>query len=157
MCLVAAMVTVGLLSGCDKGAPKPPEERLVYGKAVVEKAPDGTIKSIRLETRKRGRVYHITLDEKGKQLAEMGDKSLAVKGTYIGRKGEDRWLTVIEAVDEETFRANKKKAAEERKAAEEKAAGEKKAPTDKKAPADEKPAAKEQPAEPKEAPAPAPK
>ena len=117
LCLAALAAAACLLPACDSG-PKPPEERSIRGEPVVEKASDGAISSIRMKTDKRNRVYHIVLDEKGKQLAEMTGKSVAVTGIYQ-RKDEERWMTVKQIGEEGAD--DDKKAPEGEKAPEEKA------------------------------------
>ena len=142
LCLSFAAVAaaVALLPACSSG-PKPPEERTIRGQAVVEKAGDGTITAIRINARKRSRVYNVNLDEKGKQLADEVGKNLVITGMYQ-RKNDERWITVKEFHEEGTGDdkkgADEKKGAAEKKPAEGKKAPEEKAP-DEKAPEEKAP------------------
>jgi len=98
ICLAAIALAVCLLPACDKGGPKTPEERVVHGTPAIERAADGTLSAICVNSSKR--VYHVVLDEKGKQLADMEGMRLAVTGMYE-RKGEERWLTVSDIRDKD--------------------------------------------------------
>jgi hypothetical protein len=101
---VAAWLVLGVLAGNswakktgDANAPSKPEHRSYKGTVEVTKDKAGDIKAVGLKV---GHIlkhtYHITLDEKGKELAEkMAGKKVNVKGS-LSKKAGAGWLTITE-------------------------------------------------------------
>jgi len=99
--VVTVCVLLGFMSNAtaaDANQPKshPKEnpnnnERLVIGTVNVVKD-NNNITEIKVETTKN-LIYHVTLDEKGKELAKLAGKRARITGT-IETKGEVQWLTV---------------------------------------------------------------
>lgn len=88
--ILALLTTAQCAHAADKSNPK--GKVTVLGKVAVEKDGD-TIKSVKLTT-SDGVVYHLTIDDKGKEVGKMYEGiSVQVTGTET-TKDKDKWLTV---------------------------------------------------------------
>ena len=97
VCMLLAVVSN--VMGADVNQPKqtPKEKskdnRLVQGTVTVVKDNDGNITEIKVKAT-RELIYHVVLDEKGKEMGKtMADKIARIEG-FIEIKGKVQWLTV---------------------------------------------------------------
>lgn len=100
---VAMLLILGLFAGNawakkTHKADKPSKPKLIEckGKVEVTKDKDGNIEAVELRVGSLRHIYHITLDEKGKELGEkMPGKEVNVKGV-LSKKADADCLTVTE-------------------------------------------------------------
>lgn len=102
---VAMLLILGVFAGsawasktgkAHKYKPSEPKPIECKGTVEVTKDKDGNIEAVELRVGLLRRIYHITLDEKGKELGEkMPGKEVNVKGMLSTKGGVD-CLTVTE-------------------------------------------------------------
>jgi len=102
--LVATLLVLGLFVGNtwakktgDANKPSKPEHKNYKGTVVVTKDKAGNIMAVTLKVGVIFKhTYHITLDEKGKDLGQkMAGKKVNVKGV-LSEKAGAKWLTITE-------------------------------------------------------------
>jgi len=94
MVALIEIVFVGMAKAADPNMPHRPrfDPNTIRGRVVVDKDANGVIISIKVENKRWG-DWQVVLDEKGRQLAELDGKTVAVKGKEE-IKGNVKWLVV---------------------------------------------------------------